>query len=115
MNFSVPCFFVTFYSYMALFDNVIMVKTKFLDDFTKTEKINGIYHRENQQVGRFYLPHRLLALITQKVLNFLIILFFYFFLHKNASVQAHIGLHSIILSISKTNLFIFFILMIGKT
>ena len=49
MNFNVPCLFVTFYSYIALFDNVIMVKTKFLDDFYQNSRnINGIYHRENQ-------------------------------------------------------------------
>ena len=77
--------------------------------FTKTAEIlMGFTIGKISQVDRFYLPHRLISLITQKVLNFLIILFFYFILHKNASVQAHIGLHSIILSISKTNLFIFF-------
>ena len=74
MNFSVPCLFVTFYSYMALFDNVIMVKTRFLDDFTKTAEIlMGFTIGKISQVGCFYLPHRLMSLITQKVLNFLII------------------------------------------
>ena len=64
----------------ALFDNVIMVKTKFLDDFTKTAEIlMGFTIGKISQVGCFYLPHRLMSLITQKVLNFLIIFLFFLF------------------------------------
>merc|ERR1712074_443516 len=62
---------------------VIMVKTKFLNDFTKTAEIlMGFTIGKISQVGCFYLPHRIMSLITQKVLNFLIFFLFFLFYIK---------------------------------